>query len=110
MTDDFEAARAHQRAKVYDELVDLVPRLQLLMRLKNGADPHVGSAMHAVRFAVTMLWPTTPDSPPPGYRHDSEYLLGLAGQWREAALGLGEFAAEPTPAPALRLVGDPPPH
>ncbi|WP_406731788.1 hypothetical protein [Streptomyces sp. NBC_01794] len=103
MDDDIEAARAHQRAKVYDELVDIATRLQLLVRLKNGVDPHVGSALHAVRFAVTMLCSPTPDSPPPGYRHDSEYLLGLAAQWREAALEIGEFAVEP---PALRLVGD----
>ncbi|WNO74204.1 MULTISPECIES: hypothetical protein [unclassified Streptomyces] len=103
MDDAIEAARAHQRATVYEELVDIATRLQLIVRLKNGVDPHVGSALHAVRFAVTMLWPTLPESSPPGYRHDSEDLLALAAQWREAALEIGEFAVEP---PALRLVGD----
>ncbi|MEW2632694.1 hypothetical protein AB0903_13805 [Streptomyces sp. NPDC048389] len=103
MNEDIETARAHQRTKVYDELADLADRLQLLVRLPKSVDAHVGSALHAVRFAVTMLWPTTPGSPPPGYRHDSEYLLTLAAQWREAALETGEFAPEPPP---LRLVGD----
>lgn len=106
MNDDIEAARVRQCTKVYGELADLADRLQLLVRRPNCADAHVGSALHAVRFAVTMLWPTTPGSPPPGYRHDSEYLLGLAAHWREAALEIGEFAVEPPP---LRLVADTPP-
>jgi hypothetical protein len=33
--------------------------------------------MHALRFAATLLWPTVPHVPPPGYRFDSGYLLGL---------------------------------
>ncbi|WP_197708784.1 hypothetical protein [Streptomyces sp. 2323.1] len=35
------------------------------------------------------------------FRHDSERLLQLAANWREAALELGEFAP---PRPTLRLV------
>ncbi|MFF3291839.1 hypothetical protein [Streptomyces sp. NPDC003023] len=103
MNDDIQTARARQCTQVYGELTDLADRLQLLVRLPKSADAHVGSALHAVRFAVTMLWPTTPDSPPPGYRHDSAYLLESAAQWREAALEIGEFAVE---RPALRIVGD----
>ncbi|WP_246574266.1 hypothetical protein [Streptomyces genisteinicus] len=107
MNADIEAARVRQRARAYEELTDIASRLQLLLRLEDRADAHVGSALHAVRFAVTMLWPRTPESPPPDCRHDSEYLHYLAGHWREAALEIGEFAVE-RPA-ALRLVGDPKP-
>ncbi|OII65788.1 hypothetical protein BJP40_15785 [Streptomyces sp. CC53] len=59
--------------------------------------------MHALRFAATILWPTIPSAPPPGFRHDSERLLHLAARWREEALELGDFA----PArPTLRLITD----
>ncbi|MFF8913747.1 hypothetical protein ACF08M_10570 [Streptomyces sp. NPDC015032] len=68
-----------------------------------GVDAHATAAMHAVRFAPTILWPAIPNTPPPGCRRDSERLLQLAANWREAALELGEFAPPP---PALRLVSD----
>ncbi|MEV6576280.1 recombinase family protein [Streptomyces sp. NPDC051577] len=81
-------------------------RLDILRRLEGGSvDPHATAAMHAVRFATTILWPTVPNTPPPGFRHDSERLLQLAANWCGAALELGEFAA---PRPTLRLVRDTP--
>ena len=93
--------RAH--AMMYAELLDTAARLDTLMRLEDGSvDPHVGAAMHAVRFAATIMWPTAPHMPPPGYRQDSEGILELIANWREAALEIGEFA----PSPTLRLVGD----
>ncbi|MFF8271391.1 hypothetical protein ACF059_28960 [Streptomyces sp. NPDC016562] len=49
--------------------------------------------------------PTIPNTPPLGFRQDSERLLQLAADWREAALELGEFAP---PRPTLRLVSDTP--
>lgn len=94
--------RAH--AMMYAELLDTAARLDTLMRLEDGSvDPHVGAAMHAVRFAATIMWPTAPHMPPPGYRQDSEGLLELIANWREAALEIGEFAPE---RPTLRLVGE----
>jgi hypothetical protein len=65
--------------------------------------PCLSAAMHAVRFAVTIMWPTAPHMPPPGYRQDSEGILELIAHWREAALEIGEFAPPP---PTLRLVSD----
>jgi hypothetical protein len=65
----------------------------MLRRLEGGGvDAHATAALHAVRFAATILWPTVPNTPPPGFRYDSERLLQLAAHWREAALELGEFA------------------
>ncbi|MEU1216369.1 hypothetical protein ABZ424_28985 [Streptomyces sp. NPDC005790] len=104
---DLAAVRAQEYEKVFNELLDVAARLDMLRRLEGGGvDPHATAAMHAIRFAATILWPAVPDVPPPGFRHDSEWLLQLAANWREAALELGEF----TPArPTLRLVSDPPP-
>lgn len=102
--DDPEVVRAREYAKVYDELLGAAARLDMLRHLEGGGvDPHATAAMHAVRFVVTILRPAVPGAPAPGYRHDSEYLLLLAANWREAALETGEFAP---PRPALRLVGD----
>nr|WP_237526305.1 hypothetical protein [Streptomyces sp. SID4913] len=69
----------------------------------DGVEAHTTAALHAVRFAATILWRTVPDVPPPAYQQDDERLLELAAHWREAALGLGEFAPQ---RPVLRLVGD----
>jgi hypothetical protein len=100
--DDLATVRALEYAKVYDELLSAAARLDMLRRLEGGSvDAHATAAMHAVQFAATILWPTVPNTPPPGYRHDSQWLLQLAANWREAALELGEFASPP---PALRLV------
>lgn len=102
--DDLATVGAQEYAKVYDELLAAAARLDVLRRLEGGGvDPHATAAMHALRFAATILWPTVPNTPPPGYRHDSERLLQLAANWREAALELGEFAPPP---PVLRLVSD----
>ncbi|GHH25918.1 hypothetical protein [Streptomyces rubradiris] len=99
---DLAAVRAQEYAKVYEELLGAAARLDMLRRLEGGAvDAHATAAMHAVRFAATILWPAVPGTPPPGYRHDSEHLLRLVETWREAALELGEFAPS---RPALRLV------
>ncbi|MEU7032017.1 hypothetical protein AB0A60_35630 [Streptomyces sp. NPDC046275] len=102
--DDLQAVRAQEYEKVFSELIATAERIDMLRRLEGGGvDPHATAAMHALRFAATILWPTIPRTPPPGFRHDSERLLHLAAQWREAALELGEF----TPArPTLRLVTD----
>ncbi|MFJ4013963.1 hypothetical protein [Streptomyces sp. NPDC090026] len=102
--DDLAAVRAQEYEKVFSELIATAERLDRLRRLEGGGvDPHATAAMYALRFAATILWPTIPSAPPPGFRHDSERLLQLAAHWREAALELGEFA--PT-RPALRLVTD----
>ncbi|MFF1291899.1 MULTISPECIES: hypothetical protein [unclassified Streptomyces] len=99
--------RTQEYAKVYTELLCTAAKLDTLRHLEGGyADGHVTAAMHAVRSAATVLWPTVPHTPPPGYRHDSEGLLGLIANWREAALELGEFAR---PRPDLCLVSDTPP-
>jgi hypothetical protein len=90
---DLATVRAQEYAKVYDELLRAAARLDMLRRQEGGAvDAHATSAMHAVRFAATILWPAVPHTPPPGFRHGSEYLLHLAANWREAALEVGEFA------------------
>ncbi|WP_331740281.1 hypothetical protein OG613_45855 (plasmid) [Streptomyces sp. NBC_00015] len=102
--DDLQAVRAQEYAKVYDEFLAAAAPLDMLRRLEGGSvDGHATAAMHAVCFATTILWPTVPNTPPPGYRHDSERLLHLAANWREAALELGEFVPK---RPALRLVSD----
>jgi hypothetical protein len=100
--DDLHAVRAQEYAKVYEELLGAAARLDMLRRLEGGSiNPHATAAMHGLRFAATILWPAVPNTPPPGYRQDSERLLQLAANWREAALELGEFAPQ---RPALRLV------
>ncbi|MET8074935.1 hypothetical protein [Streptomyces sp. NPDC005303] len=102
--DEPTTVRTRAHAMMYAELLDTAARLDTLRRLEDGSvDAHVGAAMHAVRFAATIMWPTAPHMPPPGYRQDSEGILELIAQWREAALEIGEFAPPP---PALRLVSD----
>jgi hypothetical protein len=103
--DDPATARTQAYEEVFRELTALAERLDTLKHLESGGvDPRATAAMHALRFAATLLWPTVPHVPPPGYRFDSGYLLELAANWREAVLEIGEFA----PArPALRLVTDP---
>ncbi|MEU2835167.1 hypothetical protein ABZ667_42285 [Streptomyces lavendulae] len=56
-----------------------------------GYSADATAAMHAVRFAATILWPTIPSAPQPDFPDGSARLLQLAANWREAALGLGEF-------------------
>lgn len=102
--DDLATARAHEYEKTYAQLLDIAARLDAARHMEdNGVDSHATAAMHAIRFAATILWPVVPGSAPPGFPHDSEHLLELISRWREAALELGEFA----PArPVLRLVTD----
>ncbi|GAA2626716.1 hypothetical protein GCM10009863_46970 [Streptomyces axinellae] len=77
---------------MYDELLGAAARLDMLRRLEGGSvDAHATAAMHGLRFAATILWPTVPNTPPPGYRHDSEHLLQLTANWREAARELGDW-------------------
>ncbi|MFI1190721.1 hypothetical protein [Streptomyces californicus] len=99
---DHQAVREQEYARVLGELVATADRLDAVRFLEGRAiNPYVASAMHAIRYAATILWHTVPDAPPLGFRHSDEHLLFLAGNWREAALGIGEFAPE---RPALRLV------
>ncbi|MEW2265969.1 hypothetical protein ACGF5T_33650 [Streptomyces sp. NPDC047853] len=93
--DDLGAVRAQEYQKTYNELLDVATRLDTLRRLEgNAVDAHATAAMHALRFAATILWPTVPDMPPPGFRHDSEWQVQLIARWREAALEDGEFAPQ----------------
>ncbi|MFB8084857.1 hypothetical protein EAO73_14065 [Streptomyces sp. col6] len=97
-----DVVRAQESVRTYGELLALAERLEALRQLgEDGVEAHTTAALHAVRFAATILWRTVPDVPPPAFRQDDERLLELAAHWREAALGLGEFAP---PRPTLRLV------
>lgn len=52
--------------KVYDELLDAATGLDMLRRLEGGSiNAHATAAMHGLRFAATILWPTVPGTPPP---------------------------------------------
>jgi hypothetical protein len=100
--DDLASVRTQEYTKVYDQLLAAATRLDMLRRLEDGAvDSHATAAMHALRFAATILWPAVPGTPPPGFRHDSGHLLRLAASWCDAALEHGESASA---RPALRLV------
>ncbi|WP_328901088.1 hypothetical protein OHR86_15135 [Streptomyces sp. NBC_00441] len=97
-----DVVRAQESVRAYGELLALAERLEALRQLgEDGVEAHTTAALHAVRFAATILWRTVPDVPEPDYRQDEERLLELAAHWREAALGLGEFAPR---RPTLRLV------
>ncbi|UUU31733.1 hypothetical protein JIX56_18480 [Streptomyces sp. CA-210063] len=89
-------------AQVYNTLLDTAASLEVLKRegAEEGVEPHAGAAMHAVRFAVAVLYPLLPCQAPPPVPDDPQRLLDLAAHWRDAAFDLGEFA----PEPALRLV------
>ncbi|MEW2123313.1 hypothetical protein ACIOEZ_19555 [Streptomyces sp. NPDC087866] len=97
-----DVVRAQESVRAYGELLALTERLEALRQLgEDGVEAHTTAALHAVRFAATILWRTVPDVPPPAFRQDDERLLELAAHWREAALGIGEFAPQ---RPTLRLV------
>ncbi|WLQ34847.1 hypothetical protein P8A18_16005 [Streptomyces castrisilvae] len=99
-----DVVRAQESVRAYGELLAVAERLEALRQLgDDGVEAHTTAALHAVRFAATILWRTVPDVPLPAYQQDDERLLELAAHWREAALGLGEFAPQ---RPVLRLVGD----
>ncbi|WP_327309072.1 hypothetical protein OG730_40940 [Streptomyces sp. NBC_01298] len=114
MHEDLIAARAREYERAYEELLALADRLDVLRHLQEGVEPRAGAALHAVRFAASILRATDPDTPVPGFRQDTGRLLALAANWREAVFEIGEFAlpdtepAEPPAvAPPLRLVTDP---
>lgn len=65
-----------------------------------GVEPHAGAAMWGVRFAVAVLLHDMPCQMPPEFDVDTERLLGLCANWRDAAFDIGEFA----PEAGLRLV------
>lgn len=68
---------------MYNELLRAAARLDMLRRLEGGSvDAHATAATHGVHFAAPILWPTVPNTPPPGHCHDSERLLQLAANWR----------------------------
>ncbi|MFE0845887.1 hypothetical protein [Streptomyces rochei] len=94
--DDLAAVRAQEYAKTYNELIEAAARLDMLRRLEgNAVDAHATAALHAVRFATTILWPVVPaGTPPPGFRHDTAWQVQLIANWREAALGIGRFEPE----------------
>ncbi|MFJ1752917.1 hypothetical protein [Kitasatospora sp. NPDC088134] len=77
-------------------------------RVKYGhsAEPHAAAAMYALQYATLILQPAVPDTHEPAFLDNAERLLELMKNWRDAALGLGEFApaAPDTALPALRLV------
>ncbi|MFD7863013.1 hypothetical protein [Streptomyces sp. NPDC059783] len=101
---DLATARTHEYERVLSDIIANAERLDILRRLETGGvDPHASSALYALRYAATILWPIVPSAPPPGYRHDNEHLLWLIGNWRDAALGLGEFAPD---HPDLQIVTD----
>ncbi|MFI9159338.1 hypothetical protein [Kitasatospora aureofaciens] len=72
-----------------------------------GSPPEVDSrgtaALHAIRFAAAILQPAVPGTQEPPSPERTARLLELAGNWREAALELGEFAPA---GPVLRIILD----
>ncbi|MFD7709172.1 hypothetical protein ACFV6E_37185 [Streptomyces sp. NPDC059785] len=90
----------------YASLIQMSSLLETLMAERTGGDgvePHAGAALWAVRLAAVVLRPAVDGAPAPPFTDDSDRLLYLAGQWRDAAFGLGEFAQPPV---VLRLVED----
>ncbi|MFE1872984.1 hypothetical protein ACFW9N_19060 [Streptomyces sp. NPDC059496] len=57
--------------------------------------------LHAVRLAAAILQPVVPGTEAPPFPDDTARLLQLIGNWREAALELGEFAPA---GPVLRVI------
>ncbi|WP_149828574.1 hypothetical protein [Streptomyces tailanensis] len=89
--------------QVYNTLRGTAAALETLKLTGAGegyAKPHAGAAMHAVRFAVAVLYPLLPCQPGPPVSDDPQRQLDLAAHWRDAAYEIGEFA----PGPALRVV------
>jgi hypothetical protein len=85
----------------YEVLLELEERLDALRHVGQGVDPPATAALHAVRFAAAILQPAVPGTEPPPFPDDTERLLKLMANWRDAALERGEFA--PT-GPALWLL------
>ncbi|MDF3141071.1 MULTISPECIES: hypothetical protein [unclassified Streptomyces] len=88
--------------ETYDALLALAARLDAQRRMPDGSvDAHATAAMHAARFAASILRPRVPEAAPLPFAHSTERLLELTRVWREAALEDGEFA--PT-TPVLTLI------
>ncbi|MCF4139717.1 hypothetical protein [Streptomyces sp. NPDC017202] len=88
-------------ARVYRVLLQAADDLETLRHegAQVGVEPHAGAAMMAVRLASAVLFPAVPCQAPP-WSQDTDRLLDLCVNWRDAAFGVGEFA----PEPALRVV------
>ncbi|MFI7505039.1 hypothetical protein ACIBVL_42520 [Streptomyces sp. NPDC049687] len=88
-------------ARVYRVLLEAAADLETLKRegAEVGVEPHAGAALMAVRLATAVLFPTVPCQAPP-WSHDTDRLLDLVVNWRDAAFEVGEFA----PEAGLRLV------
>ncbi|MFI8459091.1 hypothetical protein [Kitasatospora sp. NPDC085464] len=88
---------------VYDMLLELEKRLDALRHVGpvDGIDPRATTALHAVRLAAAILQPVVPGTEPPPFPGDTDRLLKLIANCRDAALGLGEFAPA---GPALRVI------
>ncbi|KAB1987002.1 hypothetical protein [Streptomyces triticiradicis] len=92
-------------ADVYHDLLRASSALDTLRNAGTGdapdVEPYAGAAMWGVRFALAMLHRDLPCQPPPPHgARTTEELLALCANWRDAALGIGEFA----PELSLRLV------
>ncbi|MET7650329.1 MULTISPECIES: hypothetical protein [unclassified Streptomyces] len=87
--------------RAYNALLEAADDLETLKRegAEVGVEPHAGAALMAVRLAAAVLFPTVPCQAPP-WCHDTDRLLDLVVNWRDAAFEVGEFA----PEAGLRLV------
>ncbi|MFJ9720393.1 hypothetical protein ACIRPQ_31400 [Streptomyces sp. NPDC101213] len=90
-------------ARVYRVLLQAADDLEILKRegVEAGVEPHAGAALMAVRLASAVLFPAVPCQALP-WSQDTDRLLDLCVNWRDAAFEVGEFA----PEPALRIVAD----
>ncbi|MDX3530656.1 hypothetical protein P1P75_30675 [Streptomyces sp. ID05-39B] len=100
MTDD---ATHSAYARVYRVLLQAADDLETLKQegAEVGVEPHAGAALAAVKLASAVLFPTVRCQTPP-WSQDTDRLLDLCVNWRDAAFRVGEFA----PEPALRIVAD----
>ncbi|GGU98957.1 hypothetical protein GCM10010211_77900 [Streptomyces albospinus] len=101
LVDCLATVRAQEYRNVFDELLGGAARLDMLRRLERGSvAPHATAAMHTVRFAAAILWPTVPNtrhptsettpsacssSPPTGARRLWNPATSLPGR-REATM------------------------
>ncbi|MEH0546066.1 hypothetical protein QA802_24235 [Streptomyces sp. B21-105] len=88
-------------ARVYRVLLEAAGDLETLKRegAEVGVEPHAGGALMAVRLATAVLYPRVTCQTPP-WSQDTDRLLDLCVNWRDAAFEVGEFAPEAD----LRLV------
>ncbi|AVV41169.1 hypothetical protein PYK79_30245 [Streptomyces sp. ID05-04B] len=82
-------------ARVYRALLEAADHLETLKQegAETGVEPHAGAALAAVRLASAVLFPTVPCQTPP-WSQDTDRLLDLCVNWRDAAFEVGEFARE----------------